>query len=201
MEENKEIVGTTHIKLCVHSSTKILPVLNVSTLDGLQETIEATGFSEAGIPVTNKQVKPRYSFIGNVIGYVDLTRIYRIGIVPNNTKPGKYKGSLIFGAKAVCLMLSRNGLSENPDVIEEKIANLVESGTIYFYKESATFHMDTATYGKAGYVDKWIISSKHPIQTTDKWTELLKKLHSDWRVKSKAVEKIVASRAIAELLK
>jgi hypothetical protein len=77
----------------------------------------------------------------------------------------------------------------------------VESGTVYIFKESSTFNMDTATYGKAGYTDKWIISSKHPTQSVDKWNEFLKKLHSDWRIKSSAVTKLLASKAIAALLK
>ena len=204
MSEQKEI--GSHIKLCVFSTSEILPVLNVETLDGLEEKIEAMGISETGFPITNKQVKPKYPFMGKVTGHVDLTRVYRVGICLNATR---IKGELVqgkrcFGAEAISVMMQRNGLGlgETLTWLEEKIDSLVESGAIYIFKESSTFNMDTATYEHAGYTDRWIITSKHPEQSVDKWNEFLsKKLQSQWRVKSKAVEKLLASRAIAQLLK
>jgi len=203
--EQKQI--GSHIKLAVFSSSEILPVLSIKEpYEGLEELIEATGISESGIPVTNKQVRPKYPFIGKVIGYVDLTRVYRIGINLNATRDAKgelVQGKRCFGAEAISVMMQRNGLSLGEPLtwLEEKIESLVESGTIYVYKESSTYNMTTETYERAGYTDRWIISSKHPTQSVDKWNDFLKKLHSDWRIKSNAVTKLLASKAIAQLLK
>ena len=196
----------SHIKLCSFSTSEILPVLNVETLDGLEEKIECQGFSESGKPIG--KLPPKYPFVGKVTGYVDLTRVYRVGICLNATRNAKreiQQGIRVFGAEAISIMMQRNGLAwkEPLENLEEKIADLAENGaTIYVYKESSTFNMNTETYKIAGYKDKWIISTKHPVSNVDKWNEFLsKKLHSDWRVKSRAIEKLLASKAIAQLLK
>ena len=196
----------SHIKMCVFSTSEILSVLNVSTLDGLEEKIECQGFSESGKPIG--KLSPKYPFVGKVTGYVDLTRVYRVGICLNATRDAKreiVQGKRVFGAEAISIMMQRNGIAFNEPLenLEEKIANLAENGaTIYVYKQSSTFNMNTATYQAAGYKDKWIISTKHPVQSVDKWNDFLKiKLKSNWRVKSRAIEKLLASRAIAQLLK
>lgn len=205
----------SHIKLCVFSSSEILPVVNIANYEGLEENIESIGIDENGTPVVNKQVRPKYPFMGKVTGYVDLTRVYRLGISLNaNTRRptgaiddhGKKVMERVtppkaFGAEAITVMLQRNGLAMDPKLLEEKIANLIESGIIYLYKESNTFNMNTSTYQAAGFKDRWIITSKHPEQSVDKWNDFLKKLGSNWRIKSKAITKLLASKAIAQLLK
>jgi len=201
--ENEKEIGV-HLKLCSFSSSATFPVLNIQNLQGLDERIEAFGFTENGQPANNK-IQAKYLFIGKVTGYVDLTRVYRAGINLNsyrNSKGEIQQGKRVFGGEAISIMLQRNGLPMAPAAIEAKLETLVNDGaTIYFYKGSSLSHMDTKTYKLTGGADKWILSGKHQIQDTDVWNEFLSKiLHSKWRIKSKATEKLLASKALAKLL-
>lgn len=189
-----------HIKLCVFRSETLLPVLNIETYDGINEKIEAHGFSEDGKPILRQ--KPKYPFVGENFGFVDLTRVYRIGTVPDNIPdPAKYKSYLVFGAEAVQVMLGRNSISVDKAWLEEKLDALTENGaTCYIWRESAANHMTVETYQQAGFKDKCIISNKHPEQSVEKWNEFLKKLKSPWRVKSEDVEKLLTGKAVRKLL-
>jgi hypothetical protein len=187
--KNKQQQKLVQLKLAVYRSNEKVQVINIKT----GKIIDAFGFDQAGLPVTEPYRQCAYRITGGHSGNVYLNSVFRRGLLPNNEKDQNKK---VYGWAAIQLQLQRAGPSIDVKKLQEETEKLIKDGvaTIHYCKLSNLLGIQDNNKQN----DEWVIMGEAP-ETPDydiEWTPLLKTLKSEWRIATEKMREAFATLTI-----
>jgi hypothetical protein len=192
-----------NLKITVFAQEARVKVVNVEDFTGLDEEIDAFGFTEKGEPVTSMEhiTQAKYRVTGLPRGGVNLNNVFSRGLNRDYKRDatGKLENSgKLHGWDAVTMQLSRNGCHADPKEIQQKTEALIKSGIsrIHFYREANICGM-AQSYDM--FKDRWVVSGDVPEVNYDVFNKLLKKLGSAWRIQTPNTMKLLRKLELQRL--
>jgi hypothetical protein len=201
-----------NLKLTVFAKEARVKIVSLNDFTGLDEEINAFGFTEKGDPVTSMEyiAQAKYRVTGFPRGGVNLNNVYSRGLnadykhVPDGyDEHGRQKFKLVSSGKAhgwdaVAMQLSRNGCHADPKTIQKQAESLIKSGIsrVHFYRE-ANINGMAQSYGM--FKDKWLVGDI-PEVNYDVFNKLLKKIGSKWRIQTPNTMKLLRKLELQKLI-
>jgi hypothetical protein len=197
MERKKE---PTFLMLAIMDSHVKMRIINLETMEGIDQTIECYGFDSIGRPSAKDDPTLKFKLSGAMIGTVNLSRVFRVGqrIYGRNEKRELVVTQELKEWDAVAFMLSRNGVSISGKEVEKQVTDLMKNGVtrIYAFKLS---QLNGVTSMKD---DEWIFSGRPQTDdiSYDVLNETLAKIGSPWRVLTEKSRLALTKASFAKLM-
>lgn len=202
------------IQLCVVDTQVRKRVLNLKTMEGLREPLEAFGFTREGQPVFTNDPSIHFRLSGGYRSGVNLNSVF------SPAKRGSHSGggvrlygrdkdgklvekAHLFGFEALSVFLSQKGCAVTAEKVEKELTRLMREKTKYVH----CYRLDNfnGLVSSHGHIkDEWAFDGAR-LETDDiKYdavNEILAEIGSPWRILSDEVIQTLGEGILKDLMK